>query len=205
MSEEFLQSDHKSVANRKEVKENYENSDSQKRERDTAEWIGRPHIPPSSNKDEEDEGKEEYVGATQASTEDNSLTDKDDEGRGYNQEYDHKDTVLSDAKNTQEETSREHEGELLSWDSLERSEDNNEDDDGTRAEDNNCGGNVQGDRNTGDGNGGGDRNTGAGGGSAEWLSLLSPSALTEALSAMGKTKASLLKNREKRSWEKVRI
>ena len=55
--EEFLQSDHKSVANSEEVREDDATSDSEKRERDTAEWIGRPRRPPSSNDDEEAEGR----------------------------------------------------------------------------------------------------------------------------------------------------
>ena len=86
---------------------------------------------------------------------------------------------------------------MLSWDSLERSEDNNEDDDGTRVENNNCYGN---------GDGRGDGNTGDRGGLAECLGFLSPSAPTEALGVMAKAKASLsTKSRKKRSWEKVRI
>ena len=80
-------------------------------------------------------------------------------------------------------------------DLLERSDNNNEDDDGTCDKDNNC-----------DGNGGGDRNTCAVVGSTEWLRLLRPSALMEALSAMAKDKAYSWKNRENnQSWEKVRI
>ena len=67
-AEEFLQSDHQSVANGKEVEEDDATLDSKKRERDIVDWIGRPRKPPLSNKDEETEGKEEDVGATQAST-----------------------------------------------------------------------------------------------------------------------------------------
>ena len=81
-----------------------------------------------------------------------------------------------------------HEGESLSSNFSERSDDKDEDDDGTCAEDNNC---------NGDGNGGGDRNTGDGRSSAEWLTLLGPSALTEALGAMAKSKVSSLTKSEK--------
>ena len=59
-----------------------------------------------------------------------------------------------------------HEGELLSSDSSERSDNNDEDDYGTGAKDNNCcvNGNGDGDR-YGDGDGTGDRNTGTRGSS----------------------------------------
>ena len=50
--------------------------DSKKHERDIADWIGQPHETPSRNKAEEAEGKEEYVGSTQALTEDKSLIDE---------------------------------------------------------------------------------------------------------------------------------
>ena len=82
-------------------------------------------------------------------------------------------------KNTKKEASLGHEGESLSSDLSERSEDNDEYDDGTGAKNNNC--DIEGE---------GDRNTGAWVGSAEWLRFLSPSALTEALGAMAKAKAS---------------
>ena len=51
-----------------EVEENDATSDSKKLKRDIADWIGRPPHPPLSNEDEEAEGKEEEVCATQAST-----------------------------------------------------------------------------------------------------------------------------------------
>ena len=105
--------------------------------------------------------------------------------------------MLSNAKNTKEGASSRHEGESSSSDSSERSDKNNEDDDGTGAKDNNCYGN---------GDGGGGRNTSAVGGFAEYMGFLSPSALTEALGAMAKVKASSSKkSRKTRSWEKVRI
>ena len=50
--------------------------DREKREREFADWIGQPHKPTSSNKDEKYGGKEEYVCDTQASTEDNSPIDE---------------------------------------------------------------------------------------------------------------------------------
>ena len=53
MAEDFLQSDHKRVANSEEVKDDDEFSDSKKCERDIAEWIVRPRKPPLSNRDEE--------------------------------------------------------------------------------------------------------------------------------------------------------
>ena len=46
-----------------------------------AEWIGRPFKPPARNEDEEDEDKEENVGAPLDSTKDSSPRDEDDEGR----------------------------------------------------------------------------------------------------------------------------
>ena len=51
--------------------------ESKKRKKATAEWIGRPLKLPLRYKDEEDEFKEEYVGAPIASTED--ATPKDEE------------------------------------------------------------------------------------------------------------------------------
>ena len=156
--EEFLQYDYKIIANSKEVQEDDATSDSKKRERDIADWIGRPRKPPLSNEDDEYEGKEEHVGATKASTEDNSPIDEYEEGREYNREDDRKETVILDAKKTEEEASLRHEGKLPSSDLSERSYDNNDDDDGTGSKENNC---------YGDGDGGGDRNTGAEGGSTE--------------------------------------
>ena len=102
--------------------------------------------------------------------------------------------MISKAKNTEEEASLRHEGESLLSDSLERSDNNDEDDDRNGAEGNNC---------YGDGNGRGGRNTNTGGGFAEWLGLLIPSALTEAFGAMEKAKASsLTKSGKNQSWEK---
>ena len=80
-AEEFLQSDHESVTNGEEVEEDDSTSDSKKCKRDIADWIGRYHKPPSRNEDEEAEGEEEDVGATQSSTEDNSPIEKYEEGR----------------------------------------------------------------------------------------------------------------------------
>ena len=76
-----------------------------------------------------------------------------------------------------------HKGELPLSDLLESSDKEDEYDDGTGAKYINC--DID-----GDGDGGGDKNTGAGGGYAEWLKFLSPSARTEALGAMAKSKAS---------------
>ena len=76
-----------------------------------------------------------------------------------------------------------HEVESWSLDSSERSDNNDDDDEGTGAKDKNCYGNS-------DGDGGGDRNTGARGGSTECLGFLSLSAITEAFNAMAKSKAS---------------
>ena len=50
--------------------------DSEKRERDIVDWIGRPGKPSLRNEDEEAEFEEEDVGATQASIEDNSPLEK---------------------------------------------------------------------------------------------------------------------------------
>ena len=69
MAKDFPQSDHESVANGKEVEEDDAILDNEKCERDIADWIGQPCKPPSSNEDEEAEGDEEDVGATQASIE----------------------------------------------------------------------------------------------------------------------------------------
>ena len=111
--------------------------DNDESERDTVECIGRLQRLPSSNKDEESEVKEEDVGATQASTEYNSPIDEYEEGREYNQEDSRKDTVLSNAKNTEEEASLRHKGESSSLDLSERSDDSNEDDDRNNPKDNN--------------------------------------------------------------------
>ena len=81
-------------------------------------------------------------------------------------------------KNTKEEASLRHEGELSSSDSDESDDDDNK----TGAKDNTCYGN-------GDGNGGG-YSTGARGGSAEWMRFLRPSAQSETLSTMAKAKTS---------------
>ena len=160
--------------------------DSEKRDRDIADWIGLPRKPPSRNEDEEAEGEEEDVGATLASTEDNSPIDKYEEGCEFDWEDDREVTGLSDEKNTEEEASSRHEVESLSWDSSgsSDSDDNDDDDDNTGAEYNTCYGNCD-----GDGDGGGD-STGAGGGSEEWMRFLSPSALSETLGAMAKAKLS---------------
>ena len=49
-----------------EKEEDDSTSDSEKCERDIEDWISLPCEPPSSNEGEESEGKEEDVGATQA-------------------------------------------------------------------------------------------------------------------------------------------
>ena len=67
-AEEFLQSDHKSVADGEEVEEYDATSDSKKCKRDISDWTSRPCKPPSSNEDEEAEDKEEDVKATQDPT-----------------------------------------------------------------------------------------------------------------------------------------
>ena len=54
-AKEFLQTNHKSVANGEEVKEDDETVDIEKHKRDNAEWINRPHKSPSSNKDKDAE------------------------------------------------------------------------------------------------------------------------------------------------------
>ena len=75
-AKEYLKSDHKSVANGKEVEENDATLDSKKRKRDIADCINRPRKLSSSNEDKEAEGKEEDVSATQASIEDNPPINK---------------------------------------------------------------------------------------------------------------------------------
>ena len=99
-AKEFLQSAHKSVKNGKEVEEDDSTLDSEQRERDIADWISRPHEPPLSNKYKEAEIKEEDVGATQDSTEENSPIDKYEECCEYDQEDNRIDTRLSDEKHT---------------------------------------------------------------------------------------------------------
>ena len=89
--------------------------------------------------------------------------------------------MLSDAEDTEEEAPLGHEGESLSLDLLESSNNEDEDDDRTGVKHKNC--NID---------NGGDRNTGAGGGFEEWIRFHIPSTLTEALSAMAKSEASLL-------------
>ena len=162
--------------------------DIEKRERDIADWIGRPREPPLRIEDMEAEGEKDDVGATQASTEDNSYIEEYEEGREFDWEDDREDTVLSYAKNTKEEASSMHEGESLSSDSSDSSDsdDNDDDDYNTGAKDNTCYGSGEG---TGAGDGGCD-STGAGGGSMEWMRFLSPSALSETLDGTAKAKAS---------------
>ena len=74
-----------------------------------AELIGRTLKIPSLNKDKEDEEEEEDVVTHIASTEDDSPGDKETEGREDDQEddriYDHKDTVLYDTRDNDEEDS----------------------------------------------------------------------------------------------------
>ena len=69
----------------KEVKEYDKTLDSEKCERGIAEWIGQPRKSPLSNEDKEAEGKEEYVGSTQSSTEDKSHFDEYEERCEYDQ------------------------------------------------------------------------------------------------------------------------
>ena len=83
MAKESQNSDHESVANGKEEEEENSTSDSEKRDRDIADWIGQPRKPPLRNQDEEYEGEEEDDGATQASTEDNSRIKEYEEGREF--------------------------------------------------------------------------------------------------------------------------
>ena len=111
--------------------------DSEKRKRDSTDWIGRPCKPPSRNEDEEAEGEEEDVGSTQASREDNSPIDEYKEGHEFDWEDDREDNLLSYAKNTEEEASLRHKGESPSSDSSD-SEDNDDDDDNTGAKYNTC-------------------------------------------------------------------
>ena len=72
--------------------------DSKKHERYIADWIGRPWELPSRNEDEEAEGEEEDVGATKASSEDNSHINEYVEGKEFDWEDDREDTGLSDEK-----------------------------------------------------------------------------------------------------------
>ena len=86
-------------------------------------------------------------------------------------------------------------------DSLERSDNKDDDDDRTGSKDKKCYGDG-----AGVGNGRGDSNTGTRGSSVEWMGFLIPSALLEKFGAMAKAKASSsTKSRETRSWEKLRI
>ena len=75
--------------------------------------------------------------ATQSSSEGNSLINKYEEGREYNREDYREDTVLSNAKNTEEEASLKHVGKSSSLDSSERPENNDENDYGTGAKEKN--------------------------------------------------------------------
>ena len=94
-----------------------------------------------------------------------------------------------------------HKGESWSSDSSD-SDDNDYDDDDTGAKDNTHYGDGDG---SDTGNGRGD-STGARGGSVEWMRFLSPSALSETLGAMVKSKASSsTKSIKTKSWEKVKI
>ena len=136
-AEEFQKYYQESVANGEEEKEEDSTLDREKRERDIADWIGRPVEPPSRNEDEEAEGEEEDVGATQASKEDNTPIDKYDGGREFEWEEDREDTVLSDEKKTKIEASSRHEGESLLSDSSDY-DDNDDDDDENGAKYNTC-------------------------------------------------------------------
>ena len=75
-AKEFLQTNHKSVANGEEVEGDDVALDNEKGTRDIADWIGRTCKPFSSNKDEEAEVEEKDVGATQKSKKDNSNIDE---------------------------------------------------------------------------------------------------------------------------------
>ena len=75
-AEEIQKSYHESVANSEEEEEEESTLDSKKSERQITDWIGRPCEPPSRNEYKEAEGKEENVGATKSSTEDNSPIDE---------------------------------------------------------------------------------------------------------------------------------
>ena len=107
-TKEFQKCDHKSVANGKKEEEEDSTLDSEKRQRDIEDWISRPREPPLRNKDEEAKVEEEDVGATQASTEDNSPIDEYEEGCEFNWEDNREDTMLLYAKNTKEEASSMH-------------------------------------------------------------------------------------------------
>ena len=101
-SKYILESDQGTVASGEKEKEDGENLESKKRDKSIAEWIGRPFKPPSRNEDEEDEEKEEYVGAPLDSTEDRSPGTKYDEGCEDDWDkdgiYDREYTVLCDAE-----------------------------------------------------------------------------------------------------------
>ena len=56
-AKEIQKSNHESVADGEEEDEEEYTSDSKKRKREIAEWIGRPCEPPSRNKDKEAEVK----------------------------------------------------------------------------------------------------------------------------------------------------
>ena len=81
--------------------------ESKKREKYIAEWIGRPLKPPLHNEDDENEDKEEDVGAPLASTEDSSLVDRGNKGREDDREdngiYNCEDTMLYNAEDNEEE------------------------------------------------------------------------------------------------------
>ena len=87
--------------------------------------------------------------------------------------------MLYDAEDNEEEDLSGHKGESSSPKLLDISDDQDEEEDGTGAED------ING---NGDGNIGGDRNTGARGGSASCIRFLSPSPRTEALGAIEKVR-----------------
>ena len=76
-------SDHKTITSGEKEIEDDENSDMKKRDKATAEWIGRPFKLPLRNENEEDEDEEEDVGAPLASIEDAPPGDEDDEGCEY--------------------------------------------------------------------------------------------------------------------------
>ena len=81
--------------------------------------------------------------------------------------------MIYDTKDTEEEASLGHKGELLSSNLSEISDEKDEDDGGNGAKDKNCIGDG-----VSNGAGGGDRNISSRGRYAEWLMFLSPRAQT---------------------------
>ena len=158
----------------------------------------------SGDNEKEDDGKSKREKAIAATTvrplesplryKDEDYEEEEGEGSPGEKEYevrdnDHKDDVLDNVEEQEQDVSSAHKGDYYLSEQSETSnnfeeedveelkyEDNDEEDDGTGVKDF-------------DGDSDGDKNTNAGGGPVQWLQLLIPKAITEAVGVMAQSKA----------------